>query len=61
MAPDPDEMLGRADAALIIGDPALRLRLQVDALEGKVPQGKACCGGDSDEHPVKDVADAVCL
>ncbi len=38
--PDADEMLGRADAALIIGDPALRLRLKVDALEAKVPQGK---------------------
>ncbi|MBZ5698553.1 MAG: menaquinone biosynthesis protein [Acidobacteriia bacterium] len=55
LAPDPDEMLGRADAALIIGDPALRLRLQVDALEGKAPQGEACCDGDSGEFPVKDV------
>jgi chorismate dehydratase len=48
-------MLGRADAALIIGDPALRLRLQMDALQGKTPQGEACCGGDSDEFPVKNV------
>jgi chorismate dehydratase len=54
-APDPNKMLGLADAALIIGDPALRLRFQVDALEGKVPQGEACCGGNADEHPVKDV------
>jgi len=53
--PDADKMLARADAALIIGDPALRLRLQVDALEAKVPQGKGCCGGDEGEHPVKDV------
>ena len=45
----------RADAALIIGDPALRLRLKVDALEAKVPQGRGCCGGDADEQPVKDV------
>ena len=55
LAPDPDEMLGRADAALIIGDPALRLRLQVDALEEKVPQGEACCDGNPGEYPVKDV------
>ena len=54
-APDPDEMLARADAALIIGDPALRLRLQVDAFEEKMPQGEACCDGDSGEFPVKDV------
>ena len=53
--PDPDKMLARADAALIIGDPALRIRLQVDALGAKVPQGKGCCGGGEDEHPVKDV------
>jgi chorismate dehydratase len=54
-APDPEKMLARADAALIIGDPALRLRLQMDALEAKVPQGKDCCGCDASDHPVKDV------
>jgi chorismate dehydratase len=54
-ASDPDEMLARADAALIIGDPALRLRLQMDELEGKVPTGESCCGGSSDEYPVKNV------
>ena len=53
--PDPDKMLARADAALIIGDPALRLRLLVDALEAKEPQGKGCCNSSEDEHPVKDV------
>ena len=37
MPPDPDKMLARADAALVIGDPALRLRLKVDALQAKVP------------------------
>ncbi len=46
MAPDPKEMLARADAALIIGDPALRLRLEVDALQAKVPHGKEYCCGD---------------
>ena len=54
-APDADEMLAGADAALIIGDPALRLRLKVDALEAKVPQGKDCCGSGDDEPLVKNV------
>jgi chorismate dehydratase len=56
MPPDPEKMLARADAALVIGDPALRLRIAVDALESKVPgaDGCCCCGGD-DEHPVKGV------
>ncbi|MGD0906863.1 MAG: menaquinone biosynthesis protein [Candidatus Acidiferrales bacterium] len=54
--PDPDKMLARADAALIIGDPALRLRLKVDALEAKVPQGEGCCCcGDEDDQAVRDV------
>src|ERR1700716_2813812 len=48
-------MLARADAALIIGDPALRLRLKVDALGAKVPQGKDCCCGGENEPLVKDV------
>ncbi|MBZ5659741.1 MAG: menaquinone biosynthesis protein [Acidobacteriia bacterium] len=58
MAPDADEMLARADAAVVIGDPALRLRLKVDALEAKVPGAKACCccnGDAEDEHPVKGI------
>ena len=56
MPPDPDAMLARADAALVIGDPALRLRLKVDALQAKVPGTEecCCCGGD-DEQPVKGV------
>jgi predicted solute-binding protein len=59
MAPDPEEMLARADAALIIGDPALRLRLRMDALQAKVPraggvEGCCCCGGD-DEQAIKGV------
>ena len=32
--PDPAAMLAQADAALVIGDPALRVALQVEALEG---------------------------
>ena len=56
MPPDPDQMLARADAALVIGDPALRLRLKVDALEAKEPnaEGCCCCGGE-DEQPVKGI------
>jgi chorismate dehydratase len=53
--PDVDEMLGRADAALIIGDPALRLRLKVDELQAKVPQGKDGCCGTEEEPLVRGV------
>jgi chorismate dehydratase len=52
MAPDPSEMLKRADAALVIGDPALRIALKMDALSGKAPSGERCCQGDPDEMPV---------
>ena len=63
MPPDPEEMLGRADAALVIGDPALRLRLRVDGLLAKVPPsvnarrspGDCCCCGGEDEQLVKGV------
>ena len=54
-APDLDEMLGRADAALIIGDPALRLRLKVDELQAKVPLGQDGCCGTEEEPLVKGV------
>jgi chorismate dehydratase len=50
--PDPAEMLRRADAALVIGDPALRIALKMDALSGKAPSGEECCQGDPDEMPV---------
>ncbi len=52
-APDPTEMLARADAALVIGDPALRISLKMEALSGKTPAGEQqCCQGDPDELPV---------
>ena len=51
-APDPSEMLKQADAALVIGDPALRVALKMDALAGKSPSGEKCCQGDPDEMPV---------
>jgi len=54
-APDPEKMLARADAALIIGDPALALRLRLDALIAKEPQGDGCCGRDADEQMIKGV------
>jgi predicted solute-binding protein len=56
MPPDAEAMLERSDAALVIGDPALRLRLKVDALQAKVPgpDGLCCCGGE-DDQPVKGV------
>jgi chorismate dehydratase len=38
--PDPAAMLTEADAALVIGDPALRIRLKVDALWAKSSDGK---------------------
>ena len=56
MPPDANLMLARADAALVIGDPALRLRLELDALQNKTPSGNGCCGwADEDEHPVKGI------
>ena len=57
MPPDSEAMLACADAALVIGDPALRLRLKVDALQAKVPgdDARCCCGGDEEEQPVKGV------
>lgn len=53
--PDPEAMLAKADAAMVIGDPALRVRLKVDALAAKQPAGHGCCGGDESEHPVQGV------
>ena len=51
-APNPSEMLQEADAALIIGDPALRIAVKLDTLSGKLPSGEQCCQGDPDELPV---------
>ena len=50
--PDPSEMLKHADAALVIGDPALRVAMKMDSLAGKSPSGEQCCQGDPDEMPV---------
>jgi chorismate dehydratase len=51
-APNPSEMLQTADAALIIGDPALRIAIKMDQLTNKTPSEDGCCQGDPDEMPV---------
>jgi chorismate dehydratase len=56
-APDPAEMLRTADAGLVIGDPALRIAMKMEALDAKtqrerVPGEEACCQGDPEEMPV---------
>ena len=50
-SPDPAAMLASADAALLIGDPALRVRIEMDALHSKqaAPPGAGCCDGDASE------------
>ena len=42
-APNPTEMLQNADAALIIGDPALRIAIEMDALSSRA-SGKSSEG-----------------
>jgi chorismate dehydratase len=55
-APDPAAMLQRADAALIIGDPALRIAVKMDALHDRKPAaGEPCCTDDPDAAPVPGV------
>ena len=51
-APDASAMLETADAALVIGDPALRISVKMDQLAGKAPSGKSCCQGDPQGLPV---------
>ena len=51
-SPDASEMLQKADAALVIGDPALRISLKMEALAAKEPDGRGCCEGDPEDLPV---------
>ena len=54
-APDASAMLADADAALVIGDPALRIALKMEFLFAKMPRAGpsgVCCQGDADELPV---------
>lgn len=55
MDPDPAAMLSAADAALVIGDPALRVALKWETLAGKSPSAEACCKGDPSDQPVPGV------
>jgi len=55
MEPDPAAMLSQADAALLIGDPALRVSLKAEALVSKLPSSEICCGGDPSDQPVPGV------
>src|SRR5580704_350881 len=50
--PDAREMLKKADAALVIGDPALRVALKMEELSGKTPSADNCCSGDPEDMPV---------
>ena len=54
-APDPTAMLESADAALVIGDPALRVALKMSALAAKSPGKDNCCNGDPEDMPVPGV------
>jgi chorismate dehydratase len=51
-SPDVAEMLQTADAAMVIGDPALRISLKMETLAGKAPGGRDCCEGDPEDMPV---------
>jgi chorismate dehydratase len=51
-APNPAVMLASADAALVIGDPALRVAMKMDALAEKKPSAEFCCAGDPKDAPV---------
>jgi chorismate dehydratase len=53
--PNPSEMLARADAALIIGDPALRVALKWADLSMKPPGDEGCCSGSAEDMPVRGV------
>jgi chorismate dehydratase len=48
-APDPAAMLAEADAALLIGDPALRVKLDVETSAARQP-GSNSCGADAGEQ-----------
>lgn len=51
-APSPSAMLDLADAALVIGDPALRIVVRMDELTARRASDGTCCGGDPNEMPV---------
>jgi chorismate dehydratase len=54
-APDAAAMLADADAALIIGDPALRIAVQMEQFASKTPSPSGCCSGQTGEQIVAGV------
>jgi predicted solute-binding protein len=50
--PNAAEMLAEADAALVIGDPALRIAVKLDEMANRRPDGEHCCDGDPNDMPV---------
>jgi chorismate dehydratase len=52
MDPDASAMLAVADAGLVIGDPALRIAVKMDALDTREGNGEQCCEGDPNDMPV---------
>ena len=51
-APEPPAMLDEADAALLIGDPALRVVVKMDEMAARQASDGKCCGGDPSDLPV---------
>jgi predicted solute-binding protein len=51
-APEPSAMLDEADAALLIGDPALRVVVKMDEIAARLASDGTCCGGDPSDLPV---------
>ena len=47
MPPDANLMLQKADAALLIGDPALRLSIEMEASATRAPSGEQVCKGSA--------------
>jgi chorismate dehydratase len=54
-APNAATMLADADAALIIGDPALRIALKAEDFRNRKPSGEFCCGGDPNDQIIPGV------
>lgn len=59
-APDPAAMLADADAALVIGDPALRIAVKLDQLAEKVPPSSPGQSGDQSPDQSSDQSNSQC-
>ena len=60
-APDAAEMLKQADAALVIGDPALRISLKMEALAGQDARRRRLLPGRSGRHARAGIRDDLRL